>query len=93
MFMRFCGLGPGHKVTRAMTKVFRDEVKSTFGLAYSDQNQATSLDAGGEDVVQRDVEGDPEDELDGDDDDDSEGEGAIGAKGIALDDELEYAPL
>ena len=32
MFARFCGFGPGHKSTRNMTQVFRDDIKGAFGL-------------------------------------------------------------
>jgi hypothetical protein len=32
MFARFCGFGPGHKSTRNITQVFRDDIKDAFGL-------------------------------------------------------------
>ena len=32
MFVRFCGFRPGHKSTRLVTKIFREEIKEAFGI-------------------------------------------------------------
>jgi len=53
-------------------KVFRDEIKlAFFGSTQNDEGEGTNLDEEGQ-QAQGDVEGDPEDDLDGEDDDDSE---------------------
>jgi hypothetical protein len=94
MFMRFCGFGPGHQVMRSVMKVFRDEIKlAFFGSTQNDEGEGTNLDEEGQ-QAQGDVEGDPEDDLDGEDDDDSEEEQDTEGMGdTTLDDDFDYAPL
>ena len=50
MFARFCGFGPGHKSTRNVTKVFRDDIKEAFGLT-------DNYEAPEDDVADIEVEG------------------------------------
>lgn len=101
MFMRFCGLGPGHCATRSVTKVFRDDVRAIFGTAHHNEGDATSLDAEGQ-QDQRDVEGDPDDDsVDGDsseedlqeEDDYAQAEPVDGNIILEDDLDLDYAPL
>jgi hypothetical protein len=94
MFMRFCGLGLGHRATHAATKVFRDEIAAIFGLANNDEGEATSIDVEGQ-QAEKDMEEDLEDELDGegDGDDSEEEEHDIEGDDIIFEDNLDYAPL
>lgn len=91
MFMRFCGLGPGHRATHAATKVFRDEIAAIFGSANNDEGEATSVDVEGKQAEK----GMAEDELDGEGDGDNskEEEHDIEGDDIIFEDNLDYAPL
>jgi hypothetical protein len=53
MFARFCGFGPGHKSTRNITQVFRDDIQDAFGLT-------DNLEVAGDDAedAELDVPGD-----------------------------------
>jgi hypothetical protein len=63
MFTRFCGFGPGHKATRKVTKVFRDDIKEAFGLA--DGSEALGDDA---EEVELEIPGDGARDMELDDD-------------------------
>jgi hypothetical protein len=95
MFVRFCGFGPGHKATRKVTKVFRDDIKDAFGLA--DASEALEDDA--EDVEleipgdgARDMELLDDDEEDCEDDevlDDIDSEGSEDDDWDGMEDEVD----
>ena len=69
MFARFCGFGPGHKSTRNLTQMFRDDIKDAFGLTdnsevVSDDAEDVELDGGDGDVeVDEEEEGEEHNDL------------------------------
>jgi hypothetical protein len=91
MFARFCGFGPGHKSTRNMTQVFRDDIKDAFGLADNLEvaTKDVELEVSGDDGdgarlgdVEVDEEEDGEededlDSVDGEDKDEGEDDGDL----------------
>ena len=99
MFSRFCGFGPGHKSTRHVTKVFRDDIKEAFGQGHGKDNMGDILESTQPDhhplehVDENEFKDDWELDDDGDLEEDGEdGEEDLWGHGDELD-ELGYAPL
>ena len=95
--MRFCGLGPGHKATRSVTKVFRDEIKEVFGGIADEGDTAGILEESEKDGKEQ-PEG-SEDESSSEDSEESEeseednGEVDDDLDYPMMEDDFSYAPL
>ena len=99
MFALFCGFGPGHKSTHLVTKVFRDELKETFGLGQGkDSDDLGDLFEGNDhdDVAEVKEFEDANSESDGDSDSDTGSEPGDEESDLdysLLKEELGYAPM
>jgi len=101
MFARFCGFGPGHKSTRLVTKVFREDIEEAFGLDHGSRDvrfeEILPDDDDSEHALPLADEKELQDESDGDSDSEENGEDpwdhGDDLDYFALEEELGYAPL
>ena len=97
MFMQFCGLGPGHKATCSVTKVFQDEIKKVFG-GIADEGDTAGIPEEFEEDGKKQLEG-SEDESSSEDSEESEeseednGEVDDDLDYPTMEDDFSYAPL
>lgn len=70
IFARFCGFGPGHKPTRNITQLFRDDIKDAFGLV--DDSEIVAGDDDDDDDMRLEVSGDGDVEMDEEDSEEPE---------------------
>jgi hypothetical protein len=89
MFARFCGFGPGHKSTRHVTKVFRDEINEAFGLGKDDTPEDDTLEV---QPREHDEHGD-EEIFEGESDKENSEDSEVDFFEEDIEDELGYAPL
>jgi hypothetical protein len=99
MFAHFCGFGPGHKSTYLVTKVFRDEIKETFGFGDGKDDMGENLEGIDHDVSEHADEKEFDNVSDGDSDAEEDGEPEIlwdcgdDLDYVTFEEELGYAPL
>jgi hypothetical protein len=97
MFARFCGFGPGHKSTRLVTEVFRDEIKETFGIGNVKDDIGETFEENEPDHDDSNNAGEElEVDLESDDDTDSKENSEcedLDSDYFELEEELGYAPL
>jgi hypothetical protein len=100
MFARFCGFGPGHKSTRLVTKIFRDEIKEAFGIGHGRDDIGETFeekepDNENSDNANEELEVDFESDDDTDSEENSEYEDSdlFDRDYFELEEELGYAPL
>jgi hypothetical protein len=93
MFARFCGFGPGHKSTHLVTKVFRDELKETFGLGEGKDDDDLGDIFEGNDIADEKEFGDAASDSESDRDSDWDSEAVSDLDSLTFEEELGYAPL